>query len=94
MKWYLATCSDKPTKIYLPVTVLLHKEVNGRRGSIRIFRDTVTGGSEGTLATYDGHNVLMDVQLYAQASEDITVFFMHILVCSELYGLMFGIISV
>ena len=84
MKWYLATCSDKPTKIYLPVTVLLHKEVNGRRGSIRIFRDTVTGGSEGTLATYDGHNVLMDVQLYAQASEDITVFFMHLTLLEEI----------
>ena len=65
MKWYLATCSDKPTKIFLPVTALLYKEVNGNPGSIRIMRDTVTGGFEGTIETYHGQNVLTDVLLYA-----------------------------
>ena len=88
MKWYLATCSDKPTKIFLPVTALFYKEVNGNPGSIRIIRDTVTGGFEGTLETYDGQNVLTDVHLYAYASEDIKVFFQHLTLLEEIKALV------
>ena len=40
-KWYLASCSKDPVKVYLPVKALLRDQ------GIRMFRDEVTGGSEG-----------------------------------------------
>lgn len=77
-KWYLATCSESPVKIYLPVKARLDE-----RG-IRITRDEVTGGSEGTPALYDGQEVLSDVQAYFEASADVTVFFMHLTLLKDL----------
>ena len=77
-KWYLGTCSESPVKIYLPVKARLDE-----RG-IRITRDEVTGGSEGIPALYDGQQVLSDVQVYFEASADVTLFFMHLTLLREL----------
>jgi len=81
-KWYLASCSEDPVKVYLPVKALL-----GER-SIRISHDEVTGGSEGATTVYDGRNVLSDVQVFFEASVDVKVFFMHLTLLEQIKSLL------
>tara|TARA_B100001964_G_scaffold237968_1_gene302502 strand:- start:187 stop:1620 length:1434 start_codon:yes stop_codon:yes gene_type:complete len=81
-KWYLATCSDDPVKVYLPAKALLSK--NG----IRVYRDVKSGGNEGTRTIYDGEEVLFDVQLWLNVSEDITIFFMHLALLEHIQSLV------
>ncbi len=81
-KWYLATCSDDPVKVYLPAKALLSKD------GIRIYRDVKSGGSEGARTIYDGEEVLFDVQLWLNVSEDITIFFMHLALLEHVQSLV------
>ena len=81
-KWYLATCSEDPVKVYLPVKALL------RERGLRVYTDEVVGGSEGVTTVYDGNNVLSDVQAYFEASADLTVFFMHLTLLEQVKSLL------
>ena len=81
-KWYLATCSEDPVKVYLPVKALL------RERGLRVYTDEVVGGSEGVTKVYDGNNVLSDVQAYFEASADLTVFFMHLTLLEQVKPLL------
>jgi hypothetical protein len=81
-KWYLATCSDDPVKVYLPAKALLSKD------GVRVYRDVVSGGSEGARTIYDGEEVLYDVQLSLGVSEDIKIFFMHITLLESIRSLV------
>ena len=62
-KWYIKACPGEPVKVYLPAKASLQKK------SIRI---------SGNAEVYNGDKILTDVQVYFEASADITLFFMHL----------------
>ena len=62
-KWYIKACPGEPVKVYLPAKASLQEK------SIRI---------SGNAEVYNGDKILTDVQVYFEASADITLFFMHL----------------
>ena len=73
-KWYLATCSKEPIKVFLPVKSILDKR------SIRIYSDRKS--------TINEEEVLFDAQIWMRVSEDVTVFFMHLALLDKIKSLV------
>ena len=68
-KWYIKACPGDIVKVYLPTKALL------RERGVRV---------SGDHTTYNGDDVITDVQVYFEASTDITPFFMHLALMADI----------
>jgi len=80
-KWYLATCSDEPLKVFMPAKVVVQK-----RGGINVSGPPAADAANTTRPVYDGHEVIYDTQLWARASENVMVFFMHLTLLESIHS--------
>ena len=80
-KWYLATCSNDPFKVFMPATVIVHK-----MGGINFDGQSQEDSADTSASFYDGNEIIYDTQIWGQASENVTIFFMHLALLNSIYS--------